>query len=78
MRMVIDLDIGSTDRAAIEDRMSTAMGRFVEGLNSTDFATWTPETWQQFIACGFDVCATEVFSKRVNVAGPWHTDAAPY
>ena len=78
MKMVIDLEMKSPEREAIEQRMSAAMGRFVEGLNSTDFATWTPETWMQFIACGFDVCATEVFSTRVKVAGPWHSNDEPF
>lgn len=77
MQSIIRLDINAADRAEIEQRMSRSMGSFIEEIGMTDFAAWTPEQWQDFVATAFDVAALEVFQRRISVRGP-HDIEAPF
>jgi hypothetical protein len=73
----VTVDLNEAIRKDITDRMSAAMGSYVQSLGKTDFAYWAPEEWQQFLDVAFDVCAPAIFLKRVIVVPPYDVEYPP-
>lgn len=73
----VTIDLNEMARQEISDRMSMAMGSFVQHIGKSDIAHWSPEEWHQFLGVAFDVCASAVFLKRVIVVPPYDVEYAP-
>lgn len=70
MIATIELPLDKSMRQQICDRMSEAMGAYIETLGRPDFGTWNAEEWARFIGVAFDVAAIAVFQRRIVVVPP--------
>ena len=70
MIATIELPLDGIVRKEISDRMSEAMGAYIEALGKPDFGTWEAIEWDRFISVAFDITAVAVFTKRIIVVPP--------
>ena len=78
MKATVHIELDNAMRQRITERMSTAMGSYIVSTGKTDFATWSPEEWQQLVGVAFDVCAPDVFMRRLVLVPPYIEEQAPY
>lgn len=76
MKATVQIELEGPERVRITDMMSTAMGSFIQATGKFDFTTWTAEEWQRFTDIAFDVCAPEVFLRRIVLVRPY--EEVPY